>query len=86
MPTANYDASLLTQRKRNIALYTYYLDNQNAVNAGTTVRREQPNTQLGTVVTERRQTAGNTNPAPVPCACTESVDRNAGGDNSNNVQ
>lgn len=87
MPTTNYDSSLLTQRRRNIALYTWNRLNQDAVNAGLSVQREQPNTQLATVVTYRHQTAANTNPAPsADCPCSVSVNDNRGGNVSNNVQ
>jgi hypothetical protein len=87
MPTTNYDASLLTQRKRSNVLYTWNRINQANVNAGLSVQREQPNTQLATVVTYRNQTEGNTNPAPsTECPCTVSVNDNRGGNVSNNVQ
>jgi hypothetical protein len=85
MPTANYDSSLLTQRRRNYAIYTWNRINSAAVNAGLSVRREQPDTQLETVVTYRHQVSANTNPAAA-CPCSESVNRNSGGDMSNNVQ
>ena len=83
MPTANYDASILTKRKRAIALFTFYNTNNASVNAGTSVRREQPDTQLGEVVTQRHTTRANTNPTG-SCPCTTAVVRNAGGDNGNN--
>lgn len=87
MPTTNYDASLLTQRKRSLALYTFYTQNNAAVNAGTSVRREQPDTQLATVVTQRRETAANTNPTGANgCPCSTAVDNNEGGNNSKNVK
>ncbi|NBR26264.1 MAG: hypothetical protein EBU08_21260 [Micrococcales bacterium] len=87
MPTTVYDASLVTRRMRNNALYTFYVNNNAAVNAGVSVRREQPDTQLQTIVSQRRETAGNTNPGPVgTCPCTKSVDDNRGGNVSNNVQ
>ncbi len=85
MPTTNYDSSLLTQRRRNYAIYTWNRINSAAVNAGLSVRREQPDTQLETVVTYRHQVSANTNPTAT-CPCSESVDRNSGGDMSNNVQ
>jgi hypothetical protein len=87
MPTTNFDASLLTQRKRSAVLYTWNRINQDAVNAGLSVQREQPNTQLATVVTYRHETAANTNPAPsAECPCTVSVNDNRGGNVANNVQ
>ncbi len=85
MPTVNYDSSLLTQRRRNYALYTFNRLNSAAVNAGTSVRREQPDTQLQTIVTYRHQVSGNTNP-DAPCPCSTPVNDNPGGDVSNNVQ
>jgi hypothetical protein len=85
MPTANYDSSLVTQRKRNYALYTFNRLNSAAVNAGTSVRREQPDTQLQTIVTYRHQVSANTGPAD-PCPCAVPVNRNPGGDMCNNVQ
>jgi hypothetical protein len=85
MPTGNYDSSLLTQRKRNYALYTWNRINSAAVNAGLSVRREQPDTQLDTIVTYRNQVSANTNPA-AECPCSNSVNDNRGGNVSNNVQ
>jgi hypothetical protein len=85
MPTAVYDSSLLTQRKRNYALYTYNRLNAAAVTAGTTIRREQPDMQLQTIVTYRHEVKANTAPA-AECPCAEAVNRNPGGDNAMNVQ
>jgi hypothetical protein len=85
MPTQVYDASLLTQRRRNYAIYTYNRLNSSAVAAGTSVRREQPDMQLQTVVTYRHEVAANKAPA-AECPCAEAVDRNAGGGNASNVQ
>ncbi len=87
MPTTVYDASLVTRRARNNALYTFYLNNNAAVNAGLSVRREQPDTQLQTIVAERKETSANTNPGPVgTCPCTVAVNDNRGGNMGNNVQ
>lgn len=85
MPTTVYDASLLTQRKRNYAIYTFNRLNSAAVNAGTSIRREQPDTQLQTIVTYRHQVSANTDPTAA-CPCAVAVDKNTGGDVSNNVQ
>lgn len=85
MPTANYDSSLLTQRRRAAALYSFYTSNLAAVNAGQSVRREQPDTQLNEVLTQRHEVRGNTNPTAA-CPCSEAVSVNPGGANSNNVQ
>jgi len=54
MPTANYDSSYITQRRRAMALYAFNNANQAAVNAGG-VQREQPTLQSATVIVERRQ-------------------------------
>jgi len=85
MPTGNFDSSLLTQRKRNFALFTYNRINNAAVNAGLSVRREQPDTQLETVVTYRHQVSANTNPI-AECPCSQPVNDNRGGNMANNVQ
>lgn len=85
MPTANQDSSLLTQRKRNQTLYYWNKVNNALVNAGQSVRREQPDTQLQTIVTERKQVSANQN-LPDTCPCAVAVDRNTGGNDSNNVQ
>jgi hypothetical protein len=85
MPTGNYDSSLLTQRRRNYAIYTWNRINSAAVTAGVSIRREQPDTQLATVVTYRHQVAANKD-ATAACPCAESVNDNAGGNMSNNVQ
>jgi hypothetical protein len=85
MPTANYDSSLLTQRKRNYTLYTWNRINEAEVNAGRSVRREQPDTQLQTVVTYRHQVSANQLNA-TSCPCEKAVDKNSGGNVSNNVQ
>ena len=77
MPTANYDASRLTQNRRNVALYAWYTQNNAAVAAGASIRREQPNTQLATVVTERRETTANVLNTS-SCPCSEQVFNNPG--------
>ncbi len=85
MPTGNYDSSLLTQRRRNYAIYTWNRLNNQAVINGTSVRREQPDTQLETIVTYRNQVSANTLPE-AECPCAVAVDRNPGGNMGNNVQ
>jgi hypothetical protein len=79
MPTTVYDASLLTFRKRAKALYAYNAGLTEAVNAGASVRREQPTLQSGEVITTRKQggcfctndAAGlsMTAQGPGPCGC-----------------
>jgi hypothetical protein len=87
MPTGNYDASRVTQNRRNVTMYNWYVTNNTAVAAGASVRREQPNTQLATIVTQRHQVEGNNNvnAAPEACPCSTQVVNNPGGDNSVNV-
>jgi hypothetical protein len=55
MPTAIFDASLITFRKRSgtLAAYKTALDTQNTTN--NVVRREQPTFQSGEVITTRKQ-------------------------------
>jgi hypothetical protein len=72
MPTANYDASRVTQRNRAIALYTGYAANNVAVNAGQSVRREQPDSQLSEVVAQRNTTKAYSTPN-AGCPCTQEV-------------
>lgn len=87
MPTANYDFSVYVQRQRNNAQYNANKNREAAVNAGTSVLREQPDTQLYAVVLERYQTQGNSGPVGgAGCDCSVPVQTNPGGNNSNNVQ
>jgi hypothetical protein len=55
MPTINRDASELTRKRRAMALYAFNSVNSAAVNAGTSMRREQVNTQTLDIVTARKQ-------------------------------
>lgn len=84
MPTANHDSSILTERKRSRALYTFNRLNNAAIAAGTSVRREQPSGQLAEVVTQRHEVRGNTNPTG-DCPCSTAVNLNPGGNNSVNI-
>ena len=84
MPTVNYDSSILTKRRRGVALASFYRTNNAAVAAGTSVRREQPDTQLQEVLAQRFETTANTNPTGA-CPCSIPVLKNTGGDNGNNV-
>ena len=88
MGTANYDASRVTQRKRAVTMYSWNAANKTAVNAGTSVRREQPDSQLGELVTYRNITQAYSSPAVVgACPCSVEVLKfPSGGDNSANVQ
>jgi hypothetical protein len=77
MPTAIYDSSYLTFRRRAGVLSAY----KAAITAveGVTVRTEQPTLQSGEIITTRRQgacfcadaNAGNNfnRSAPGPCGC-----------------
>ena len=79
MTTRNMDSSYLTMRRNAMALSSYNSALQTAVNAGTSVRREQPSGQVLTVITERKQGTcfctdinnGNVynNNAPGACGC-----------------
>ena len=89
MPTANYDASRVTQRMRSAVMYSGKSAIDTAVNAGTSVRREQPNTQLNELLAYRDMAKAFTTPVVnnvTGCACSQDVLANSGGDNSNNVQ
>ena len=56
MPTAVYDASYLTFRKRAKTLSAYYTAQQAQINANNlVVRSEQPTFQSGEVITTRKQ-------------------------------
>ena len=80
MPTAVYDASYLTFRKRAGVLSAYKSAIDTAANSSTgSVRQEQPTLQSAEIITTRRQgacfcsdaNAGNSfnRPAPGPCGC-----------------
>ncbi len=82
MPTAIYDSSLLTFRKRAKALYAFNAAIETARNTGgayATVRTEQPTLQSGEVIITRKQggcfcandAAGLsiTSQGPGPCSC-----------------
>jgi hypothetical protein len=62
MPTAIYDASYITFRKRagTLAAYKQVLDEMNTTQ--NVVKREQPTFQSGEIITTRRQGA---------CICTQ---------------
>jgi len=84
MPTTNYDSSLLTKRRRAVALNTFYTFNNASIATGASVRREQPDTQLSEVTTQRHETKANTNPSN-PCPCSTATTVNLGGANGKNV-
>jgi hypothetical protein len=88
MGTANYDASRVTQRKRAVTMYSWNAANNAAITAGTSVRREQPDSQLGELVTYRKITKAYSSPAVVgACPCSvEVLNFPSGGDNSANVE
>lgn len=78
MPTAVYDASYLTFRKRAGVLSAYKATIDTAANSSTgSVRQEQPTLQSAEIITTRRQgacicsdaNAGNSFNRPSPGAC-----------------
>jgi len=75
MPTANWDASFITQKNRAIALNSFKNSVQAANLAGTSVRVEQPSGQLQEVIAQRVLTSAFTNPATnnADCGCTNPV-------------
>jgi hypothetical protein len=80
MPTADYSSSRLTNVRNAIALRSYKVANQTAVNAGTSVLREQPSMQLNAVVVARNLTIANQLAAPgEACDCVKPVFTNPGG-------
>jgi len=52
MPTAVYDASWITRKNRDVALSSFKNQLTSAVNAGTSLLRAQPNTQMAEVNTQ----------------------------------
>ena len=81
MPTADYSSSRLTHVRNSVALASINRTNLAAINAGVSVKREQPSMQLGAIVTERKLTVANTNPpaSGSDCGCTDPVYVNPGG-------
>ena len=55
MPVANRDASQITIKNQQKAFFAWKSDNDVAVNAGTSVRQEQPSFQSSRVVVARQQ-------------------------------
>jgi len=88
MGTANYDASRITQRKRAVTMSSWNATNKAAVNAGTSVRREQPDTQLGELLAYRNISKAYSTPATLgACPCSvEDLEFPSGGNVSNNVK
>ena len=84
MGTANYDASRVTQRQRSVAMSTFARLNNAAVAAGLSVRREQPDTQLGEILAQRNISKAFFTPTS-NCACSQDIIDNLGGNNSANV-
>jgi len=82
MPTANYDASRVTQRMRSAVMYGGKVVIDTAVNAGTSVRREQPGTQLNEILAYRNMAKGFYTPVVngvSGCDCSQDVVVNSGG-------
>lgn len=91
MGTANYDASRVTQRQRSVAMATFSRLNNAAVANGTSIRREQPDSQLGEILAQRNTSKAFFtplvgNPQAEGCPCSQDVSVNAGGNNGNNAQ
>lgn len=53
MSTTVRDASWITKKNRDVALYSWKSQQQTALNNGTTILAEQPNTQISQVITNR---------------------------------
>ena len=81
MPTTDYSSSRLTNLKRSVALASFRRNVISGVNAGTSVRSEQPSGQLGEILTYRHLVGANTNPpvSGADCGCTVPVFTNPGG-------
>lgn len=79
MSTTVRDASMITRQNRDAALYAYASNLQNQVNAGTSIKREQPTSQTAVVILQRNLGAcvcaqyAQANPystqGPGPCGC-----------------
>ena len=54
MTVPNTDPTQITKKNRYKALYAFFSANQTAVNNGTSILREQPNTQISQVITQRQ--------------------------------
>jgi len=86
MTLTNFDASQITQKKRNKALSSWKRFNTVLINTGTSVRMEQPSFQSGNVVSQRNQ-------GSIACGCNPQVEDDStmdypftGLSNSNQVQ
>lgn len=55
MPLTNRDASQITLKRQQKALFAWKSYNDTAVNAGASVLREQPSFQSATIILDRRQ-------------------------------
>jgi hypothetical protein len=74
MGTANRDASRVTQRKRAVTMYSWNAANNTAIKAGQSVRREQPDGQLGELLAYRNTTRAYSTPNTVDaCPCSQEV-------------
>jgi len=82
MGTANRDASRVTQRKRAVTMYSWNAANHTALEAGQSIRREQPNTQLGELLAYRNTTRAYSTPVDNSCPCSKEVVVSPSGANS----
>ena len=55
MTLTNFDSSLLTQKRSQMTLYSWKMNNNVLVNLGRSVLQEQPTFQSGAVVVDRRK-------------------------------
>ena len=82
MGTANRDASRVTQRKRAVTMYSWNATNNAAINAGQSVRREQPDGQVGELLAYRNTTRAYSTPNVDACPCSKEVVQFPSGANS----
>ena len=55
MTLTNFDSSLLTQKRSQMTLFSWKMNNNVLVNLGRSVLQEQPTFQSGAVVVDRRK-------------------------------
>ena len=67
MTLTNFDSSLLTQKRSQMTLYSWKMNNNVLVSLGQSVLQEQPTFQSGAVVVDRRKGA---------CVCAKASSAN----------
>lgn len=70
MTLTNFDASVLSMRKRNKALSSWKVSNDKLVNTGTSIVNEQASFSSSQIITQR-------NLGKVACGCNPSTDGDA---------